>query len=89
MLSTVTFTGEKDADYVNLDEYRLPSYTRWDARAIWDSPNNKWSVSLFAKNLLNQISVQAWFPLESGGSAPRGTLTDERELGLQVLWQGW
>ncbi len=88
LLTTVTHTGEKDADYVNLPEYRLPSYTRWDARAIWDSPDNKWSVSLFAKNLLDQIAVQAWFPLESGGSAPRGTLTDERELGIQVLWQG-
>ena len=89
LLTTVTFTGKKDADYVNLPKYRVPSYTRWDARAIWDSPDNKWSVSLFAKNLLNQIAVQAWFPLESGGSAPRGTLTDERELGVQVLWQGF
>ncbi len=88
LLTTVTYTGEKDADYVNLSQYRVPDYTRWDARAIWDSPDNKWSVSLFAKNLLNQIAVQAWFPLESGGSAPRGTLTDERELGIQVLWQG-
>ncbi|MYD43034.1 MAG: TonB-dependent receptor [Gammaproteobacteria bacterium] len=88
LLTTLTFTGEKDADYVNLPQYTVPDYTRWDARAIWDSPDNKWSVSLFAKNLLNQIAVQAWFPLESGGSAPRGTLTDERELGIQVLWQG-
>lgn len=88
MLTTVTHTGKKHADYVNLSAYRIPEYTRWDARAIWDSPDNRWSVSLFAKNLLNQIAVQAWYPLESGGSAPRGTLTDERELGIQVLWQG-
>ena len=90
LLTTVTHTGDKHADYANVERYKTPDYTRWDARAIWDSPNGEWSVTLFAKNLLDQISVQSWNPLRSaGGNAPSGTLTDAREIGISVLWQAF
>ena len=89
LLTTVTRTGKKHVDFANIERRMLPAYTRWDARAIWDSADGKWSVTMFAKNLLDQISVQSYHPLEAYYVGLSGTLTDERELGAQVLWQGF
>tara|TARA_E500000331_G_scaffold354399_1_gene407268 strand:- start:754 stop:897 length:144 start_codon:yes stop_codon:yes gene_type:complete len=47
-------------------------------------------VTLFAKNLLNEIAVQSWQPKRSaGGTSPSGTLTDAREIGISILWQAF
>ena len=83
------FTDEKYADQGNLSKFIIPDYTRWDARAIWESPTRSINVSLFVKNLLDEIAVQQWSPSQAsfGGAAPKGSLTDERRFGLQVNYQ--
>ena len=85
LLSTYGYTDERHPDISNLPKFVLPDYERWDMRAIWDLPNGRWSLTAFAKNILDQIAVKQWRPQESGGANPHGTLTDEREIGFQVL----
>ncbi len=86
LLTTVGYTDEKHADISNLPRYQIPEYTGWDARAIWDLPNGQWSLTLFAKNLLDEIAVQQWRPNENPAlTTIKGSLTDERKIGFQVL----
>ena len=88
LLATYSFTDTRDPDLSNLDRFELPSYTRLDARAIWDSPDEDYSVTVYVKNVLDEIAVQQFRPIETGGgSVIRGSLTDEREFGMSVMWQ--
>jgi iron complex outermembrane receptor protein len=88
LLTTYSFTDTRDPDLSNLDRFELPSYTRLDARAIWDSPDEDYSVTVYVKNVLDEIAVQQFRPIETGGgSVIRGSLTDEREFGMSVMWQ--
>ena len=89
LLTTLTYTDEKFADQANLPKFVVPEYTRWDARATWASPSNLLDVTLFVTNLLDQIAVQQWSPGAASRirSAPMGTLTDGRRVGLQFNYQ--
>jgi len=37
---------------------RAPSFTRWDARASWNSANRNWQVSAFVNNITNELGVR-------------------------------
>lgn len=87
LLTTMTYTGEKYADQANLDMHKVPAYTRWDVRAAWVAPNGQLDVTLWVQNLLDEVAVEQWMPLESGGRAPSGTVTDERRIGLTATWR--
>ncbi len=88
LLGTYSFTGERDPDLSNLKRFELPSYTRLDLRAVWDSPEEDFKVTLYVKNALDEIAVQQFRPIETGtGARINGSLTDEREVGVSVIWQ--
>ncbi len=87
LLGTLGFTDEKEADVSNLPKYKIPDYTRLDLRAIWFTPREGLQVHLFAKNVLDEIAVQQWRPNEGygfGTGVIRGSLTDEREVGVMA-----
>ena len=71
-------------DEANLDIYAIPSYTRWDLRANWSSPDGRYSVSGWVTNLLDHVQVQSYSPRDGNGvtAAVHGTVTDERRIGL-------
>ena len=84
-LGTIGHTTEKNTDVSNLPKYKIPEYTRLDLRAIWFTPREGLQVHLFAKNVLDQIAVQQWRPNEGygfGTGVIRGSLTDQREIGV-------
>lgn len=88
LLGTYAYTGTRHPDLSNIARFELPSYTRVDLRAIWDSPDEDYSVTLYVKNVLDEIAVQQFRPIETGsGSTINGSLTDEREFGMSVMWQ--
>ena len=88
LLGTYSYTGERHPDLSNLERFKLADYARLDLRAIWESPERNWTVTLYAKNATDNISVQQFRPIETGtGARISGSLTDPREIGLSVLWQ--
>lgn len=87
LLTTVTYTGPKFADQADLAKFEVPEYTRWDVRGTWSSPDGSLDVTLWVQNLLDEVAVQQWMPLESGGAAPLGTVTDGRRIGLTGTWR--
>ena len=88
ILGTYSYTDTRHPDVSKLSRFELADYTRLDFRANWSSPDEKWSVTLFVMNALDEIAVQQFRPIETGAGADiKGSLTDPREIGLGVLWQ--
>ena len=84
-LGTLGHTTDKNTDISNLPKYKIPEYTRLDLRAIWFTPREGLQIHAFAKNVLDQIAVQQWRPNEGygfGTGVIRGSLTDQREVGV-------
>ena len=71
-------------DEANLDIYAIPSYTRWDLRANWVSPDGRYSVSGWVTNVLDLVQVQSYSPRDGNGvtAAVHGSVTDARRMGL-------
>ena len=89
-LGTLGHTTDKNTDISNLPKYKIPEYTRLDLRAIWFTPREGLQVHVFAKNVLDQIAVQQWRPNEGygfGSGVIRGSLTDEREVGVTASFR--
>ena len=83
LLTTVSYTGERwPQRYGNISRAEVPSYTRWDARATWASPNRQWTVSLYVQNITDEIGVSEAIPIELIGS-----LTEPRQVGMQLRWR--
>ena len=88
LLGTYSYTGARHPDLSNLARFELADYARADLRAIWDSPAQDWTVTLYVKNVMDDIAVQQFRPIETGSGADvKGSLTDPREIGLSILWQ--
>ena len=71
-------------DEANLDIYAIPSYTRWDLRANWVSPDGRYSVSGWVTNVLDLVQVQSYSPRDGNGvtAAVHGSVTDARRMGV-------
>ncbi len=88
LLMTYSYTDEQYPDIANLSFNTIPSYDRWDASATWTSNDDAWSVTLFAQNLADEISVVEFIPVTTnGGGASMGTLSNPRRFGLSVNWR--
>jgi iron complex outermembrane receptor protein len=88
LLATYSYTGEMWADIGNIPIYEIPSHYRWDLSATWTAPGGKWALTLFGKNLTDEIGVVEFQPVSGLGHAPPlGYLTNPREVGLQVYWR--
>jgi len=86
LLTTYNYTGKKYIELANLDTYAIEPYHRWDLRANWRSPDQKWLVTLFAQNVLDQAGLYMWSPRE-GTDSPWGTVVEPRRVGLSITWR--
>jgi outer membrane receptor protein involved in Fe transport len=90
LLTTWSYTGKRHADVANLPIYDLPAYRRWDIRATWTAVSEVWSATLYVQNILNEIGLVEFIPVSTNGptnGASSGTLTDPRQIGLQLRWR--
>jgi iron complex outermembrane receptor protein len=51
--------------------YRQPSFTKYDAQAVWHSADGRYSVQAFAKNLTEEITVESRQPGSVNIGEPR------------------
>jgi iron complex outermembrane receptor protein len=85
---TYAYTGSMHGHIGNLAVHEIPSHDRWDASISWTPRGGKWSVSLFGKNLANEIGVVEFTPGYSPGHGPSiAMLTLPRQVGLQLYWR--
>jgi iron complex outermembrane receptor protein len=83
LLTTVSYTGERWPQRAgNISRAEVPSYTRWDARATWESENRQWTASLYVQNILDDVGVSEAISIDLIGS-----LTEPRQVGLQLRWR--
>ena len=83
LLSTVSYTGERWPQRSgNIERARVPAYTRWDARAIWESSDRQWTAALYVQNILDKIGIA-----ESIAIDLIGALTEPRQVGLLLRWR--
>jgi iron complex outermembrane receptor protein len=82
-LGTWSYTGERWPQRAgNISKTKVPSYDRLDLRARWESADEQWSASLYVQNALDDIGVS-----ESISIDLQGSLTEPRQVGLQVRWR--
>ncbi len=82
-LGTWSYTGPRWPQRAgNIKRNEIPEYSRLDLRAKWDSADGQWSTSLYVQNALDEIGVS-----ESISIDLRGSLTEPRQVGLQVRWR--
>ncbi len=88
LLGTYSWVDERASDLSNLDISTIPSYGRLDVRGTWSSSDETVSATLFMQNVFDEIGVIE-FLLEStnSGAPSSGTLTQPRQMGLEVRWR--
>jgi iron complex outermembrane receptor protein len=88
LLATYAYTGEQYPDIANIPLYEIPSYDRWDASVTWTPRSDQWAVTLFAKNIADEIGIVEFQPVSGNGGFPMlGYLTNPRQIGLQLYWR--
>ena len=66
---------------------RAPSYERYDFRATWKSPSEKWVVTGFVNNILDEIGIrQIETHGETDGFRRTAQVTEPRIYGLEVSY---
>ncbi len=86
--STFSYTGSRYPDIGNLDYWKMPAYSRLDLRGTWTPPGDNWSVTGYVQNVLDRIGVLEVLPSSPRtNSAGMATLTEPRQIGLQVRWR--
>ena len=87
LLGTYSRTGERFPDWGNWPDYVIPSYGRFDLRAAWTSPQEKWNVTFYVQNVLDDIGLVEFYVnavLGRSRVVSGGTLTEPRQFGLTV-----
>lgn len=89
LVTLMSWRGQMYPDEGNLEIYAIPDYTRWDIRANWLSPNDKYTVTAWVTNVLDVVQVQSYSPRDGNGvTGPvHGSVTDERRIGLTFNYQ--
>ncbi|MCY3932811.1 MAG: TonB-dependent receptor [Acidobacteria bacterium] len=83
--STYAFTDPAYPSIGNVDIWKLPSFDRLDVGGTWSSPSDRWSVSLFVKNIMDEVAVLEYLPFSGNGGVPAlGFVTPPREVGMQL-----
>lgn len=83
--STYAFTDPAYPSIGNVDIWELPSFDRLDVGGAWSSPSDRWSVSLFVKNIMDEVAVIEYLPFSGNGGVPAiGFVTPPREAGIQL-----
>ncbi|MCY4130520.1 MAG: TonB-dependent receptor [Gammaproteobacteria bacterium] len=83
LLGTWSFTGERWPQRAgNIPKNKIPSYSRLDLRANWDSADGVWSTSVYVQNVFDKIGIS-----ESISIDLQGSLTEPRQIGAQLRWR--
>ena len=86
--STYTHTDPVYPSIGNVDIWELPSFYRVDVGGTWSAPSDRWSISLFLKNILDDVAVLEYLPISGNGGVPAiGFLTPPREAGVQLRFR--
>ena len=82
LLTTYSYTGKRWASIVNIPRMEIPAYSRWDLRANWTSESGHWGAALYVQNVMDEIGITEFLAHDAIGS-----LSDPRQIGLQVRWK--
>jgi outer membrane receptor protein involved in Fe transport len=64
------------------------SYTRWDARVTWTSPERHWTASAFVDNITDEVGIRQLLRSgQSEGWRRMGQFTDRRLFGLELSYK--
>ena len=86
--STYAYTGSAYPSIGNIDIWELPAFDRLDLGGTWSAPSDRWSVSLFVKNIMDEVAVIEYLPISGNGGVPAlGFVTPPREAGMQVRFR--
>jgi len=86
LLATYAYTDEQHADIANISLFTIPAHDRWDASVTWTPRSDQFAVSLFAKNIADEIGIVE-LHTGSSNSPYLALLTNPRRIGLQVYWR--
>ena len=83
LLGTWSYTGERWPQRAgNIPKNAIPAYHRLDVRANWDSADGQWSATAYVQNVLDNIGIS-----ESISIDLQGSLTEPRQMGVQIRWR--
>lgn len=83
ILGTWSYTGARWPQRAgNIKKNEIPGYNRFDIRANWHSADGQWSTSLYVQNIMDKIGIS-----ESISIDLQGSLTEPRQVGVQVRWR--
>ena len=86
--STYTHTDPVYPSIGNVDIWELPAFQRVDVGGTWSAPSDRWSISLFLKNIMDDVAVLEYLPISGNGGVPAiGFLTPPREAGVQLRFR--
>ena len=86
--STYTFTDSAYPSIANVSIWELPSFDRLDVGGTWSAPSDRWSISLFLKNVMDDVAVLEYLPISGNGGVPAlGFVTPPREAGMQIRFR--
>ena len=86
-LGTWAYNGSMYPSIGNVDLYKMPSYSRFDASATWTAADEKLSVQLYINNLTDEIGLNEFIASGGfGGQVFLGSPTNHREIGLTMRW---
>ena len=75
-------SGKIYFDQFNVDQTKQPGYDLWNAYLSYTSPDRRWTVSAWGKNLDDEVYVLQIYP--SGLLGMRGLLAPPRTYGVRV-----
>lgn len=86
--ATYAYTDPAYPSIGNVDIWELPSFDRFDVGGTWSAPSDRWSISLFLKNVMDEVAVIEYLPISGNGGVPAiGFVTPPREAGIQLRFR--
>ena len=71
----------------NVEAYKIPSYNRFDASVVYNSPGDTWSAMLYVNNVTDEIGLNEFVAGGNfGGQSYLGSATNHREIGITLRW---
>ena len=80
LMTTWSYTGHMFPNTGNIAYQKIRGYSRWDARANWESPKRVWNVTAYVQNIADEIRLRKY-------AFDWGWLTEPRQIGLQIRYK--
>ncbi len=86
-MGTWAYTGDMYPTIANVEAYKIPSYNRFDASVVYNSPGDTWSAMLYVNNVTDEIGLNEFVAGGNfGGQSYLGSATNHREIGITLRW---